>query len=129
MPAIVCLHRGWKGGRWRWPGSGCTRKRRRCARLVLDTPLSNSLGHRFYFRCGLLATVLRRGDPSAVTEILHLRVSPRAELSWSRQVAGRLTARLAALPGARVLTRDFAAQPPPHSGGRLSKVAEIEGHA
>ncbi|WP_370606136.1 GNAT family N-acetyltransferase [Pantoea ananatis] len=30
-----------------------------CARLVLDTALSNSLGQRFYFRCGLLATSLR----------------------------------------------------------------------
>ena len=23
-----------------------------CGKLVLDTPLSNALGHRFYFRCG-----------------------------------------------------------------------------
>jgi hypothetical protein len=30
-----------------------------CSRLVLDTPLSNALGHRFYFREGLLATALR----------------------------------------------------------------------
>lgn len=30
-----------------------------CGKLVLDTPLNNSLGHRFYFRCGLLATSLR----------------------------------------------------------------------
>ncbi len=30
-----------------------------CAKLVLDTPLANSLGHRFYFRNGLLATALR----------------------------------------------------------------------
>lgn len=30
-----------------------------CEKLVLDTPLSNSLGHRFYFRNGLLATSLR----------------------------------------------------------------------
>lgn len=30
-----------------------------CDRLVLDTPLDNSLGHRFYFRNGLLATSLR----------------------------------------------------------------------
>jgi ribosomal protein S18 acetylase RimI-like enzyme len=34
-----------------------------CCRLVLDTPMSNSLGHRFYFRCGLLATALRFGTP------------------------------------------------------------------
>jgi hypothetical protein len=26
---------------------------------VLDTPLTNSLGHRFYFRNGMLATSLR----------------------------------------------------------------------
>ena len=32
-----------------------------CARLLLVTPMSNSLGHRFYFRCGLLATSLRFG--------------------------------------------------------------------
>jgi len=30
-----------------------------CGRLVLDTPMSNALGHRFYFRCGLLASSLR----------------------------------------------------------------------
>ncbi len=30
-----------------------------CTRLVLDTPLTNSLGHRFYFRHGLLARALR----------------------------------------------------------------------
>ena len=35
-----------------------------CAKLVLDTPMSNSLGHRFYFRCGLLATSLRFSIPA-----------------------------------------------------------------
>lgn len=30
-----------------------------CARLVLDTPLDNVLGHRFYYRNGLLARALR----------------------------------------------------------------------
>jgi len=30
-----------------------------CARLALDTPLDNFLGHRFYFRNGLLARALR----------------------------------------------------------------------
>lgn len=30
-----------------------------CARLVLDTPLSNALGQRFYFRQGLLTRALR----------------------------------------------------------------------
>ena len=30
-----------------------------CSMLVLDTPLTNSLGQRFYFRQGLLATALR----------------------------------------------------------------------
>lgn len=30
-----------------------------CTRLVLDTPLTNMLGHRFYFREGLLARALR----------------------------------------------------------------------
>jgi GNAT superfamily N-acetyltransferase len=30
-----------------------------CTRLILDTPLTNALGHRFYFRHGLLARALR----------------------------------------------------------------------
>ncbi len=30
-----------------------------CTKLVLDTPLTNTLGHRFYYRQGLLATALR----------------------------------------------------------------------
>ncbi len=30
-----------------------------CKRLILDTPLTNALGHRFYFRHGLLARALR----------------------------------------------------------------------
>lgn len=30
-----------------------------CGKLVLDTPLTNALGHRFYYRNGLLATALR----------------------------------------------------------------------
>ena len=30
-----------------------------CDKLVLDTPMSNFLGHRFYFRQGLLAKALR----------------------------------------------------------------------
>jgi GNAT superfamily N-acetyltransferase len=34
-----------------------------CGKLVLDTPLSNSLGHRFYFRCGLLTSALRFNVP------------------------------------------------------------------
>lgn len=34
-----------------------------CARLVLDTPMSNALGHRFYFRNGLLASALRFNQP------------------------------------------------------------------
>lgn len=34
-----------------------------CAKLVLDTPMSNALGQRFYFRCGLLATALRFVKP------------------------------------------------------------------
>jgi ribosomal protein S18 acetylase RimI-like enzyme len=31
----------------------------RCDRILLDTPLANTLGHRFYYRNGLLATALR----------------------------------------------------------------------
>lgn len=34
-----------------------------CTKLVLDTPLSNTLGHRFYYRQGLLATALRFTKP------------------------------------------------------------------
>lgn len=34
-------------------------RERGCAALLLDTPMANSLAHRFYFRCGLLATALR----------------------------------------------------------------------
>jgi ribosomal protein S18 acetylase RimI-like enzyme len=30
-----------------------------CDKLLLDTPMNNFLGHRFYFRQGLLATALR----------------------------------------------------------------------
>lgn len=34
-----------------------------CRKLVLDTPLTNVLGHRFYYRNGLLATALRFNMP------------------------------------------------------------------
>ncbi|MCH7341992.1 GNAT family N-acetyltransferase [Pelomonas sp. CA6] len=34
-----------------------------CGKLVLDTPLSNALGQRFYFRMGLLASALRFNQP------------------------------------------------------------------
>lgn len=34
-----------------------------CGKIVLDTPLSNVLGHRFYYRNGLLATALRFAMP------------------------------------------------------------------
>ena len=37
-----------------------------CTRLVLDTPLSNVLGHRFYYRNGLLAGALRFGFNTGV---------------------------------------------------------------
>lgn len=38
---------------------------RGCAKLVLDTPLANTLGHRFYYREGLLASALRFNIPLA----------------------------------------------------------------
>jgi ribosomal protein S18 acetylase RimI-like enzyme len=44
----------------------CLRKQAQvleCGKLVLDTPLGNALGHRFYFRHGLLATSLRFNMP------------------------------------------------------------------
>lgn len=34
-----------------------------CAKLLLDTPMSNTLGHRFYYRQGLVATALRFMQP------------------------------------------------------------------
>jgi ribosomal protein S18 acetylase RimI-like enzyme len=34
-----------------------------CTKLVLDTPLTNTLGHRFYYRQGLLASALRFNMP------------------------------------------------------------------
>ncbi|QRK09681.1 GNAT family N-acetyltransferase [Archangium violaceum] len=34
-----------------------------CGKLLLDTALSNVLGHRFYYRAGLLATALRFSMP------------------------------------------------------------------
>ena len=40
-------------------------KARGCGKLVLDTALDNMLGHRFYYRNGLLATSLRFNTPVA----------------------------------------------------------------
>lgn len=37
-----------------------------CSKVVLDTPLLNALGHRFYFRHGLLATALRFSVPTTI---------------------------------------------------------------
>jgi hypothetical protein len=34
-----------------------------CAALVLDTGLDNVLAHRFYYRCGMLASALRFAIP------------------------------------------------------------------
>ncbi len=49
-----------------------------------------------------------------MTTILEILASPRAN-SFSRLVAGEVVARLEALyPGARVIGRDLAAEPPPH---------------
>ena len=50
-----------------------------------------------------------------MTTILKILVSPRPQ-SWSRRIAARLIARLEILrhPGARVIERDLAADPPPH---------------
>ncbi|SDU43176.1 GNAT family N-acetyltransferase [Stappia sp. ES.058] len=39
-----------------------------CSRLSLDTPLSNALGHRFYFRQGMLASALRFNIPLTSAE-------------------------------------------------------------
>ena len=40
-------------------------RRSGCGKLVLDTALDNGLGHRFYYRLGLLATSLRFKIPLA----------------------------------------------------------------
>jgi FMN-dependent NADH-azoreductase len=49
-----------------------------------------------------------------MTTILKILVSPRPQ-SWSRRIAGEVVARLEILnPGARVIERDLAADPPPH---------------
>ena len=46
--------------------------------------------------------------------ILQILVSPRPQ-AWSRRLAGEIVDAVATLsPGARVLTRDLAAEPPPH---------------
>ena len=44
---------------------GVTEETRRldCRRLVLDTPLANALGQRFYFRYGMLSTAMRFAKP------------------------------------------------------------------
>ncbi|HEY1260281.1 MAG TPA: NAD(P)H-dependent oxidoreductase [Stellaceae bacterium] len=48
--------------------------------------------------------------------ILQVLVSPRPQ-SWSRRVADNITRRIAELrPGAVIVTRDLAADPPPHPG-------------
>ena len=49
-----------------------------------------------------------------MTTILQILVSPRP-VSVSRRIACEITARIAALrPGARIIERDLAADPPPH---------------
>jgi FMN-dependent NADH-azoreductase len=49
-----------------------------------------------------------------MTIILEILVSPRPQ-AWSRRLAGDIVGRIAALcPGARVITRDLADDPPPH---------------
>jgi FMN-dependent NADH-azoreductase len=49
-----------------------------------------------------------------MTTILKILTSPRPQ-SYSRMMAGEIVARLQALhPGARVIDRDLAAEPPPH---------------
>ncbi|HEX5317822.1 MAG TPA: NAD(P)H-dependent oxidoreductase [Stellaceae bacterium] len=49
-----------------------------------------------------------------MTTILQILVSPRPQ-AFSRHFAGEVTAHIAARhPGARIVTRDLAADPPPH---------------
>src|SRR5277367_3774299 len=56
----------------------------------------------------------RRGNIGGMTTILKILVSPRPR-SHSRLIAGEIVARLEALhPGAHIIDRDLAADPPPH---------------
>lgn len=49
-----------------------------------------------------------------MTTVLQILASPRPQ-AWSRWVAGRIVDRIAVLrPDARIVTRDLAAEPPPH---------------
>jgi len=49
-----------------------------------------------------------------MTTILRILVSPRPQ-AFSRRVAGEIVARIAGrYPGVRIMTRDLAAEPPPH---------------
>jgi FMN-dependent NADH-azoreductase len=49
-----------------------------------------------------------------MTTILQILVSPRPQ-AWSRRLAGDIVGRIEALcPDTRVVTRDLAAEPPPH---------------
>jgi FMN-dependent NADH-azoreductase len=49
-----------------------------------------------------------------MTTVLQILVSPRPR-AWSRRLAGQIIDRIAVLrSGARVITRDLAADPPPH---------------
>ena len=53
-----------------------------CTWLLLDTPLTNALGHRFYFRQGLLARALRFRidlDEKARNDALSFRLPSRGE--------------------------------------------------
>jgi FMN-dependent NADH-azoreductase len=59
-----------------------------------------------------MGTALHSASP--IKTILKILVSPRPQ-SQSRLIAGEVVARLTALhPGARVIDRDLAAEPPPH---------------
>jgi FMN-dependent NADH-azoreductase len=54
-----------------------------------------------------------------MTSILQILVSPRPQ-AFSRRLAGDIVSRIAErYPGAHVITRDLAAEPPPHPGRDL----------
>jgi FMN-dependent NADH-azoreductase len=56
---------------------------------------------------------------SVTATILQILVSPRPQ-AWSRRLAGDIAAGIAGLhPGARIVTRDLAADPPPHPDRHL----------
>jgi hypothetical protein len=85
------------------------------ARLVLDTALDKVLARRFYYRQGMLARALCFSRPLAPQYELVGRSWKSRPQATSRRLAGQIVDRIAVIQSdARVITRDLAAEPPPH---------------